>query len=214
MNKLGIFAAAMLALSVGQTANADITFTQAQLAALTFDSTSGTPVVLTGFANLPAPTHADGTPMGGIQGIIQETSSTFGGAFNILYGVDVAIDATGNNNLTLEFSNDNNSTWLGGLWVEDGSGARVVGPTTALPALGPPGIPTRLSVSLAGIDASDIVKIGVIIGAENLGTAPDPSAVDAAHMSFAPVPEPGTMILWGTFAALGGVPALRRRRQA
>ncbi|MEW4490500.1 hypothetical protein AB1L42_20610 [Thalassoglobus sp. JC818] len=213
MNKLGIFAAAMLALSVGQAANADITFTQAQLAALSFDSATGTPVTLSGFFNT-AGTHDDGTPMGGIQGIQQDARSTFGGAYDILYGVDVAIDATGHNNLTLEFSNDNDSTWMGGLWVEDGSGARVLSATTSLPALGPPGVPTRLSVSLAGIDASDIVKIGVIIGATGLGTPPSPSAVDTLHMSFAPVPEPGTMILWGTFAALGGVPALRRRRQA
>lgn len=71
-----------------------------------------------------------------------------------------------------------------------------------------------LSFDPGAISGSDLAGVGMIIGAPIFGGVGQWFSGGVEVASFALVPEPGTIALWGAGLAIGAVVAFRRRKQS
>ena len=201
MSRKNIFAAALcsLAVCVASTSKASVTFSQAELLGMTVSSSSGT-FAPTGGTGLTAnPLFFDNVaPMAGTAGAtgFLGTSSSavyYGLAASDLATLNAALSG-GGQALTVAGYNDNNQTWGVGIWYNAGSG--IVSRFTTLTA------GTGTTLNLFALPTS---VLGAGVAVRNVITQPD-----LYHASWAGVPEPVSLAVWGGLATL--VVSTRRRK--
>lgn len=201
-----------------ETAKADtiLTFQQASLLDMTLQVWSFPGSSLVGMTD--APTYSDSTPMSGVAGANGVIGGDFGETVDLGLGLSYADvtkhfggnDLTGFTELAVTAYNDNDDIWSAGVWIETQANGRVEGSLTPVNGIdGGPPLSALVSLDLTGLDLSEVKGIGVLIGA-TLSGGDNPSAGDAYHMSWSPVPEPATMLLFGT--GLIGIAGLGRKK--
>ena len=148
-----------------------------------------------------APTYGDGVTMSGAAGA-NDFLGINGNVFFALTANDLAdfkaAASDGDTYAMNVWNDDNNDPWIAGLWFEDGSGVQSVEVLE-----NPDGVSSRLSIVMPNI--SSITKLGTYI------KNPSGDQGDAYHVSFAIVPEPGTMAIWTLLGGIGLVVSRRRK---
>jgi len=202
-----------------ETAKADtiLTFQQAFLLDMTLqDDWSVSGSTLGGMA--AAPLYSDNTAMSGVAGANGNIGGLADETVYLGLGLSYAdviehfggLDLTGFTELSVTAYNDNDDIWSAGVWIKTRLNGVVRGDLTPVngSTAGPP-MSANVSLDLTGLNLSEVEGIGVLIGATLTG-GNNPSAGDAYHMSWSPVPEPATMLMFGT--GLIGIAGLGRKK--
>ncbi|MCH2181105.1 MAG: PEP-CTERM sorting domain-containing protein [Mariniblastus sp.] len=148
-----------------------------------------------------APTYGDGVTMQGAAG----ASDNLGIAGFVFFEISASdlitflAGATDGDTFAMRvWNDDNNDTWRGGIWFDE-NGTRKIADVLENPDS------FSSIVQLTMDDISGITKLGLYI--EN----PSMEQGDTYHVSFAAVPEPGTMVIWSMLGGLGLVISRRRK---
>ncbi|MCH2181106.1 MAG: hypothetical protein MK108_03790 [Mariniblastus sp.] len=148
-----------------------------------------------------APTYGDGVTMSGVAGA-SDNLGLRGFVFFELTPTDLADfkagAADGDTYAMQAWNDDNNDPWIVGIWYQNTSGFAFRDQVLE----DPDGVSSKLEVTLTNV--SSITNLGVYF--VNPG-----SQGDTYHISFAEVPEPGTMAIWTVLGGLGLVISRRRK---